>query len=194
MKLLKMLVPALVLAGAAMPAQSASLDLNLNDDAVRGEFSGALSSLFSTNAEGQYQLGALYSDDKNLDLKQIHAGLLATGDTGAQELRATAGLGVRAQYLDADGGDGGGLALGGQFDIRLAGFERLGLQGYFWYSPKVLTFGDIEDQTEWSLSADYQVLRNASVYVGYRQLRIDPENGHAFDADDGFHLGFRFKF
>lgn len=194
MKLLNMLVPALVLAGVALPAQSASLDLNLNDDAVRGEFSGALSSLFSTDAEGQYQLGALYSDDENLDLKQIHAGLLATGDTGAQEVRATAGLGVRAQYLDADGGDGGGLALGGQFDIRLAGFERLGLQGYLWYSPKVLSFGDIEDQSEWSLSADYQILRNASVYLGYRQLRIDPENGHAFDADDGFHLGFRFKF
>ena len=193
MKLFKML-PAFVLACAAMPAQAASLDLNLNDEAVRGEFSGALSSLFSTDAEGQYQLGALYSDDKNLDLKQIHAGLLATGDTGAQEVRATAGLGVRAQYLDADGGDGGGLALGGQFDIRLAGFERLGLQGYFWYSPKVLTFGDIEDQTEWSLSADYQVLRNASVYLGYRQLRVDPDNGHAFNADDGFHLGFRFKF
>ncbi len=193
MKLFKML-PVLALASAAMPAQAASLDLNLNDEAVRGEFSGALSSLFSTDAEGQYQLGALYSDDENLDLKQIHAGLLATGDTGAQEVRAMAGLGVRAQYLDADGGDGGGLALGGQFDIRLAGFERLGLQGYFWYSPKVLTFGDIEDQSEWSLSADYQVLRNASVYVGYRQLRIDPDNGHAFDADDGFHLGFRFKF
>lgn len=194
MKLLKMLVPALVLAGTALPAQAASLDLNLNDEAVRGEFSGALSSLFSTSAEGQYQLGALYSDDKNIDLTQLHAGLLATGDTGAQEVRATAGLGLRGQYVDAHGGDGGGLALGGQFDIRLAGFERLGLQGYLWYSPKVLSFGDIEDQAEWSLSADYQILRNASVYVGYRQLRIDPENGHAFDADEGFHLGFRFKF
>ncbi len=194
MKRLKMRVSAFVLAGATLPVHAASLDLNLNDDAVRGEFSGALSSLFSTGTEGLYQLGALYSDDENLDLKQLHAGLLATGDVGAQDVLATAGLGLRAQYLDADGGDGGGLALGGQFDLRLAGFERLGLQGYLWHSPKVLSFGDVEDQTEWMLSADYQVLRNASAYLGYRQLRIDPDNGHAFDADDGFHLGFRFKF
>jgi hypothetical protein len=194
MKRTVLMSTAALLFGATTVAGAATLDLNLNDDAVRGEFSTALSNLFTSDTEGQFQLGALYTDDDSIDLTQLHAGLLATGDTGAQDVQFKAGVGIRAQYLDSAVDDGGGFALGGQFDLRFRGFERLGLMGYLWYTPKVLSFGDIEDQTEYALDADYQILRNASIYVGYRQLRVDPDSGHAYDADKSGHLGFRFHF
>lgn len=196
MKVSKRWAPVLLAMAAGVPGavQAASLDLNLNDEAVRGEFAGPLSNLFTTDTEGTFQAGLLYSDDKNIDLTQVHAGLLATGDTGTSEIQSTAGVGLRVQYTDSKFDDGGGLAIGGQFDLRFRGFERLGLQGYLWYSPKVLSFGDVEDQYEYSITADYEILRTAAVYVGYRSLRLDPDRGHAYDADDGAIVGLRFKF
>lgn len=184
---------AVLLAVAAMPAQAETLDLNINDDAVFGQFSGPLSQVFN-NADGEYQLGGLYSDDKNLSLTNLHAGVLLTGDAGAQEAKLTAGVGLRGQYTDTKHDSGGGAAIGGQFDLRFAGFERLGFQGYLWYQPKVLGLGDIDSQLDWALTADYQILRNAAVYLGYRKLTLDPDQGGSYTADDGAIFGLRLTF
>ncbi|MDB5971803.1 MAG: hypothetical protein JWQ90_4253 [Hydrocarboniphaga sp.] len=182
-----------LLTATALPAHAETFDLNINDAAVFGQFNGPLSHVFN-NTDGEYQLGGLYSDDKNTRLTNLHAGLMLTGDAGAQEARLTAGIGLRGQYTDTKYDTGGGGAIGGQFDLRFAGFERLGFQGYLWYQPKVLSLGDIEDQLEFALTADYQVLRNAAVYLGYRKLRLDPDNGHAYTADDGAIFGLRLTF
>lgn len=187
------LVAALLLSASALPAQAETLDLNINDDAVRGVFSGPLSHLFG-DADGEYQLGALYSDDKNAELLNLHTGVLMTGDAGADDAKLTAGVGLRGQYTETEFDEGGGLAIGGQFDLRFVGFERLGLQGYAWYQPKVLGLGDIEDQLEFALTADYQILRNASAYVGYRRFRLDPDDGKAYTADSGAIFGLRLTF
>ena len=182
-----------LLAAASFSAHAETIDLNLNDEAVRGVLSGPLNRLFS-GTEGEYQAGALFSDDKDINLTQLHAGVLATGDTGAQEVRLNAGVGLRAQYTDTKPQNGGGLEVGGQFDLRFAGFERLGLQGYAWYQPKVLTLGDLQDQFEWALTGDYQILKNASLYLGYRRLRINFEHAGTYTADSGAIFGLRLKF
>jgi hypothetical protein len=187
------LVAAVLLSLAAIPAHAGTLDLNINDDAARGQFSGPLSNLFN-DAQGEYQIGGLYSDDKNANLLNLHGGVLLTGDAGAEDAKLTAGVGLLGQYTDTDRDSGGGVAIGGQFDLRFTGFDRLGLQGYAWYQPKVLSLGDIQDQLEFALTADYQILRNAAVYIGYRKLRINPDNGHSYTADDGAIFGLRLTF
>ncbi|WP_428309163.1 YfaZ family outer membrane protein [Hydrocarboniphaga sp.] len=185
---------AVLLTAAALPAKAETLDLNINDDAVFGQFSGPLSHVFN-NADGEYQLGGLYSDDKNLSLTNLHAGFMLSGDAGAQEAKLTAGIGLRGQYTDTKVDTGGGAAIGGQFDVRFAGFDRLGFQGYVWYQPKVLGLGDIDSQLDWALTADYQILRNAAVYLGYRKVRIDSSKNHGnYTADDGAIFGLRLTF
>lgn len=184
---------AVLLAVVALPAQAETLDLNVNNDAVRGQFSGPLSHLFG-DAEGEYQLGGLYSDHNSSETLNLHAGAMLTGDAGAQDAKLTAGIGLRGQYTDTRYDTGGGVAIGGQFDLRFVGFDRLGLQGYTWYQPKVLGFGDIDSQLEFALTADYQILRNAALYVGYRRLEIDPEHRGSYTADSGAIFGLRMTF
>ncbi len=192
-KLSTLVATAVLFTVASLPARAATFDLNLNDDAVRAQLSGPLANLFS-EADGEYQVGALYSDDRNDELTIIHAGALLTGDAGAQEAKLTAGIGVRGQYTDTAHDAGGGAAVGGQFDLRFAGFDRLGLTGNAWYQPKILGIGDFDDQFDWSLDADYQILRNASIYVGYRKITLHPDSGGSFTADDGAHFGLRLTF
>lgn len=182
-------VLALVLALPAGPVLSQAIDLNLNNDAVRGEFQGRL-----PNIGARYDIGALVSSRGDSDLLQTHAGLLVTGDAGAREANVMAGLGGRFLLLDAGQVDGGALAIGGMFEARLPAFNRLGALAYAYWAPGASSFGDLDGHSEYALSLDYEVIRNASIYVGYRQVRVDIKDGPTVTADTGFHGGLRLRF
>jgi len=181
----------LVLAGVA---HADTFDINVGSDAVRGGLTGPLGRVFS-GANGLYDIGIIHAeDDGKPEINNLHAGFLLTGDTGARDAHITAGLGLRVQYLDLEHGDDGtGLALGGQIEIAPRGMERISFGGYGYYQPKILTSGDIDAQSEWAARIGYEVIRNASIYVGYRSLRAD-YHGDWRTLDSGGHVGLRLDF
>jgi len=184
----------LCLALAASGARAEHVDVNLSDETLRGVFAAPLSGV-STRLSGIYEFGALLGEEDNASFQQVHAGLLATGDAGARDANVTAGLGGRVFLLNGDGGaDGGGLALGGMVEARLPAFNRLGVIAYAYGAPKASTFGDFEGWFEYAVGMDYQVLQGASIYGGYRQLKVDVENFGNFTVDNGWHLGLRLNF
>lgn len=180
---------ALVLMSSAGPLLAQAVDINLNNDAFRGEFQGRL-----PNVGARYDLGALVNSRGDEDVVQSHAGLLVTGDAGAREANVVAGLGGRFLLLDAGQVDGGALALGGMVEARLPAFNRLGAVAYAYWAPGASSFGDLDGHFEYALSLDYEVIRNASLYLGYRQVRVDIKDGPTVTADTGFHGGLRLRF
>ena len=185
--MLAMLAPGLVFA-------EQSLDLNLSGDAIRGEFSSDTGLL--PNSNGKLSFGGLYSDDDNADFTMGHLGLLVTGDAGARNALVNAGLGVRLVGLDVNGGDanGGAVALGGAVDARLPAFNRIGLGAYLYYAPDVSAFGDIDKFLEYAANINYELIRNAYVYVGARQVRLGFDPGSEMSVDTGAHAGVHLKF
>jgi hypothetical protein len=177
----------LLLAGAA---QAEQLDINLSDEVLRGVYARDLSGRLN----GLYDLGGMSGERRDERFEEIHAGLLVTGDAGAQKANVTAGLGGRVFAVHADEVDGAGLALGGMFEARLPAFNRIGMVSYLYGAPQASTFGDIEGFLEYAVALDYQVLQGASLYVGYRQLKVDVEDFGSFTVDTGFHLGLHLTF
>jgi len=191
---------AVLLAGTAHLAAAEEFDLNINNDAVRGALSGPLSRVFS-GVTGQYDTGLLYkmgednsTDPKDVKLTLGHFGVLATGDVGAKGADAGAGLGVRAVLADRGDATGAALALGGQFEVRLPGFERVGLSGYGFFAPQILSFSDLKSYSEYALDVEFEVVRAAAIYAGYRRVNIKPEPNGPSNADDGAHIGLRLSF
>jgi hypothetical protein len=178
----------------ASGARAEGLDFNLSEDALRGAFAGSLTDLFPS-VDGVYELGLLAGEQDSADFLQGHAGLLVTGDAGARDANVTAGLGVRLAVLDVEQVSGGALALGGMLEARLPAFNRIGLVAYAYGAPEASSFGDLEGWLEYSAALDYQVLRNASLYAGYRQLKVEPQaTGEWMTVDTGWHLGLRLNF
>ncbi|HUS23492.1 MAG TPA: YfaZ family outer membrane protein [Candidatus Binatia bacterium] len=178
--------------GACGAASAATLDINLSDSALRGEFGAPLPSL-----RGQFALGVLTAKHDHR-ISQGHATLLVTGDAGAREANVLAGVGARVLVLagkDRPGNDvqGGALGLGGMFEARIPAFNRLGGTAYAYWAPKVASFGDLNGHLEYALDVDYQILREASLYAGYRQLRIRSDRDR-FNGDNGFHIGVKLQF
>lgn len=185
-------------------ASASVFDLNISDDSFRVAVAGQLSSLFEVN-KGQFDLGLLSKrgDGNEGDLTQGHFGVLLTGDAGAQKADVVAGLGVRfmgAEFESPTAGDvtGGAIALGGQVEFRVPQFNRLGAVVAAYGAPSATSLSDIDRYTEINASIDYQVIRDASIYVGYRNVRytIELQGGNSRDltADTGFHAGLRLNF
>lgn len=178
---------------AVLPARAEILDLSLGENSVRAALSGALANVIP-NIKGQYDTGVLVKPKTDEDYLQVHAGALITGDAGARYLDVAAGLGARLLYIGADDDSGGGLALGGQVEGRLPEFNRLGFTGHAWYAPSASTFGEMDEYLELAAAVDYQVVREASVYLGYRNINIDTRERTDITVESGLRIGLRMNF
>jgi hypothetical protein len=185
------MLAALCLAVIATGARAERVDVNLSDETLRGTFEAPLP---TARLGGVYEFGALIGENRDVDFQQAHVGLLVTGDAGARRATVTAGLGGRLFVLAGDGADGGGLARGGMFDARLPSVNRIGGIAYAYGAPGASTFGDLEGWYEYAARVDYQVLQGASIYVGWRQVKVDVEGFGDFTVDTGFHAGLRLTF
>jgi len=193
MTMIRSLGLAVLMLMPALPAAAATLDVAVGEDTVRMGLSGPLSGMFR-GSTGHYDVGAAYRSESGDDVFVPHVGVLLTGDTGAQQVRLSAGLGLRAVYLTADDENGGGLALGGEVNARLPGYERvvLGLQAYG--APEATSFGDVEDYYDVGVNLGYEVIKGASVYVAWREVRADLDPAGKIKADDGLFGGLRLNF
>jgi hypothetical protein len=195
---IKRVIAVLGLAIAAPAAQAEALDINLSGQTLRATYAGPLSNLFP-RLNGLFDAGVLYGDADGRNFMQAHGGLLVTGDAGANKANVTAGLGGRIAVLNDDDGilrktSGGALALGGMAEARLPAYNRIGAVLYAYGAPKASAFGDLEGYLEYAIGIDYQVLRDASLYLGYRQLKVDVQNQGETTVDNGWHLGLRLNF
>ena len=197
---MKKLISAAVLAAFTQAASAEEFDINLGEDSVRAVLSGPLSRVFD-GVTGQYDFGAIYKEGKDnptqaedVELLLGHVGALATGDMGAKGADAAAGLGARFVVADRGDSTGAAIALGGQFEVRMPSFERLSLTGYGYIAPGILSFSDVKNYSEFALDVEFEVVRAASVYAGYRRVNLKPEPTGLAKADDGAHLGLRLNF
>jgi len=178
---------------AAIPAHAEILDVNVGQNSVRAALAGPLSHVV-TDLRGQYDVGLVIRPKSSDDLLQAHLGFLVTGDAGAKFIDLAAGLGIRGVYIGRDGDSGGAFAIGGQFEARLPSFNRLGFSGYAYYAPGATSLGEVDKYLEYAGAIDYQIVRDAAIYVGYRNIRYTIGNVGDVAADVGIRGGIRLTF
>jgi len=173
-----------VLAAASFSAAAGTLDINLSNDTLEAKFDSAAGA-------ADWTFGALYNrDDKNY---AFNIGLLAAGEGSAGNSRVEGGLGGKVYAVHFPGQDVAALALGGQ--IRwFPGNRSVGLGGYAFYSPKVVTFLDGKNFYDTGLRAEVEVFRNSFAYVGVRWTRAELEDGSQPYVDRGGFAGVMVKF
>lgn len=191
--MLRKLFPFAALMLLSATAHAEKLDLNISNEAVRAAFSGPMT--FGQRGGGRYEFGYLYSDKRDARLNVGHAALMVSGDAGANNANVEVGLGLRGVGIDQRGGSGGAVAVGGDFDLRLPEFNRIGLVGYAFYAPRVLSFSDVDRYIDTAITLDYELIRDASVYVGYRQVRVRIDDFGGSDLrDNSTIVGLRLRF
>ena len=122
-------------------------------------------------------------------------GVIRNGTPPAGE-KLTAGIGARLAYLDGDGSqrDGYALGVGGSVRWVLPRNERFALSAEGYWAPEVLCGEDAEEYLDGTVRFGYSVTRQADVYVGARYTRADYNNRPSTLFDTGMNIGFTLRF
>lgn len=169
------------------PSGAHELNLSLNDSAVRLGYAAEVGNGLRLEA------GWLGDSDEG---DVWHGSFLVTGDAapGGQKLKA--GVGVRLAYLDGDGGDREGYALGigGSLRWAIPRYDRFAVYGEYYWAPEILSGGDAEKYVDGTIRLGYSVTKQAEVYVGARYTGADYDDEPSILFDTGMHLGFELRF
>lgn len=173
------------LAGYAAAVSADALDINVSSDTVEAGYTVNFRS-------AEFTAGALYNRDR--DDWVASAGLLAKGELGGTSTRSEAGLGGKVYGASVGSQELLAVGLGGQFRI-FPGNGPFGIGAYGYYAPEILTGLDGNRFWEAGARAEFEVVqRTASLYVGYRKVRANLDNGSAANIAKGGFAGIRVSF
>lgn len=182
---------------AAAAAANTSIDLNVNDEEVQAGIDVRTDPFQTPLVVGA---GFLYSDNgEEYWLSDIHAAVKDEVLLPALSL----GLGLKGLLGNTDFGprdfDTSALAFQflGDYDFRkTAANLPLSVSAGLDYAPEVLSFGDTDEYLYFYSHLAFHINDYAAVFVGYRDLDIDYEDGGDRDelSDDAVFLGVRFSF
>lgn len=176
----------------AASAGAASVDLSLNDDSVQVQAFLPI----TQDAYGTTQVGirGLYNDD--YDTKLVSGEVDFIGKPGDIP-GLTAGVGLIAWGGEA-GSDGEfdlvSVGLGAKVGFAPPQLMGIGIDGKFFYGPKILTGGDADRVFESGLRLSYAFIPKARLFVEYQKIHVDIDGGGDGDIDDDLRIGFEAKF
>lgn len=176
-----------LLLGAAGAARAAgTLDINVNNNVAEAQWA-------MPTGNGQLSFGGLYNDLSHNWL--LHAGFLGRGEGSTSAGRTTAGIGGRAYAGPVgDKNDLLLLALGGEFTLFPSN-GNIGVGGYAYYAPNVLSFRDVTRFWDTGVRVEFEVIkRTGYAYIGYRYMSARLDTGPDVGIDHSGMVGLRISF
>ena len=184
----------LLCAFTATPVLADSIDINLHNNAVRGTYTTQFQNTKGLSGE----VGVLYTDQNKSNTNNqvsetlVHAGILVSGENWSKSGTFDMSIGARAVVARLDVVDLAAIAFGGR--LRFSPVPRLGIGGHAYFAPEITSFADSLSYQEVGLRVDYQILPQAFVYVGHRQVKADFDRSIKWTMDDEAHIGFKMAF
>ena len=166
------------------------IDISLNNDVAQFYYQPGGNADIETDDAGT-QFGLLYNSDGDWML----SGKLIVPSANATGLQLSPG--IKASIIGIDESESSvnaAISIGGRASGLLPTSLPLRAYGELYYAPSITVSNDIEDLLELEVGLEYQASNNASVYLGYRQIKIDLENKKATNLDNQFHIGIAFNF
>jgi hypothetical protein len=179
----------LVLASAAFAAQGANLDFNLASNAAAVDFSTNL-----TDSGLEAGLGYLHHTDR---VDVIDASLDLTGNASPVGSPLIFGVGGKFFFISpkqAGLDNGEALGVGAHFRYTWPTFNRFALGGELYFAPSIVSFQSVDRYWQGRLTANYQVLRTADVYVGYRYVSAAFDGSSNITLDSSIIVGMSLTF
>jgi hypothetical protein len=172
-------------AGFSSAVAADSIDINLNDDSIQA--------IYASNwRTAEFNVGLLTNTDQ--DDWAASLGLLALGERQTGSSRTEGGLGGKIYLVDVANQDVLALGLGGQFRT-FPNNGPIGFGGYLYYAPNVVTAMDGERFWEAGARVEFEMVKKtANIYLGYRKMRADLDNGRDVTVDSGLHAGVKITF
>lgn len=169
-----------------------AIDLNLRDSSAQLQYKAAMG---GTNmGKTEFSMGAIYTQKNNL---MGDIGILVKDDLGGNAPGVSVGVGLKAlsARIKPVNASASAIALGGLVRYSPPAERRLGFVGQLYLSPNIITFGGADRYLETGARIEYEIIPQAQVYLGYRNISFTLKNtGVNTTFDEGVHIGVRMAF
>jgi|SRR5690554_49125 len=183
---------ALILSVVAMtlPVAQAggAVDLSLSNKAFRAAY-GATMSQSGVHFDAAW---LHHEDDGDMAELGFH---VVEARPSSRNVYIGVGAKLHLAHLDRMDKDTGAVGVGGFFRYGLPVNPDVGIAGYIYYAPSVLSFSETENMINSDLRLQYSVIPSARIYAGYRYVGIRLEDSSKrHKLGNGFHLGLTIDF
>ena len=179
----------LVLTALALPAAADTLNFDLSSDAFR------LGYVRELPPEGLEAGGSLLVHDDDGEILEGELHLVDNPEPGRDALLLGIGGKLVVANDDRRDADGAALAIGGKLNWTLPNYNRAAVGASLYYAPSVTSASDLDGYQRYGVQGEFRVLRDASVYLGWRNIELSYDGkGADRDFEDGIYGGFRLDF
>lgn len=165
-------------------------DINVNDDSAMFRYL-----LHESSGSGfgsrELDMGFYYTTTDDLFFM---LGMQVVDEAGANSPGLDLGVGFKGFLASADDTDFISLSLGGQMRYIPPSYNRLDfyLEGFF--SPEIVTFKDADNLLFLTARIGYEVMPQALVYIGYREIDLELDTGVDVTVEQGGHIGLEIMY
>jgi len=189
----KIVTTALFTSTILLAESGVGININEKDFEVEGVLdSRNLEALQTSSTIFQIDANFLNSDEKE---KLIGAGIVATNKLEAVEGVELA-FGAKAIWAEVGNENFKALPFVAKVKYTLPPLmykvPPVSLEGIALYAPKVLSFGDSEEYTEFRLVVNSEVIESVNVYAGYRNIHRKYNGIGETLFNTGFYAGLKF--
>lgn len=179
-------------AALSAPASAQSLDVNLNDDTVEVKVGMPLN--WGGFGRSSWDVGMLYHDTDRDSNWLFTLGAQVQGAAGADAPGLEFGAGMKLFVADVNQYDVSAATLGVGLRYAPPAASRFyaALSGY--YAPDIVTFSDGEDFFAGELRFGYEILPEAEIYLGYRNIEAGIKNKQDATVAEGWLVGLKILF
>lgn len=185
------MTPRIILLAAALLISSVStaeeINIQLSSDTARF--------MYITEAFGQdfgrleLETGLLYNENGD---NLLNIGMLVRGESVSVPLIVS--MGARAYYADLGAYTVAALAIGGDLLLAPESWGGLGIGGFYFTAPSVVSFLDAEKLTEYGVYISFQITPQASVSGGFKHIETSVINVADIEIEDGAYFGLTINF
>jgi len=173
-----------LLAITTLNSHATSLAIDIGNDVFSVEAGSK-----NLSQDSEFSVAMLHADDLHLySLKGLVTGVLD------QNENLEVALGGKVYFINYFNENIQGLALGGEVSYKIPMHEKIQLHGSMYYVPSLLLTDDLDYLTDLTITASYQLLKNGTVYINYRNIQANHDSGFDLKMDNGFNIGLKFLF
>ena len=137
----------------------------------------------------ELETGFLYNENGD---NLLNVGMLVRGESVSVPLIVS--MGARAYYADLGASTVAALAIGGDLLLVPESWGGLGIGGFYFTAPSVVSFLDAENFTEYGVYINFQISPQASISGGYKLIETSILNVADIEVENGAYFGLTLNF
>jgi hypothetical protein len=184
---------ALSLFAASTTAMADAIDITLRDSSAQFQYKSSMGR--DALGKAEFHGGVLYVNKHNM---MGDFGLMVKDELGGNAPGFSVGVGLKGLVVQVSKNNTdynvSAMALGGMVRYSPPDAHRLGIVGEVYFSPNILTFGAADRYLESGVRAEFEIIPQAVVYLGYRRIGFDIKGQPYAILDEGANVGVRISF